>query len=287
MSRKWRALAWDDNPAEYIDKLKPRLERSGQVELIVTQQADECYDRFQHDGPWDFVILDVIDNTSDPENPDRTAGSRLAAHLRRSRSDIPIIFLTHDDDIILSDFIVVGEPRLVKPKGTPIGNLVNDIISFVRSELEPFDRTKVFLIYGHGREAPGLLGKVRKALEERQVEVVEISPETVMRTISEALVRNMGQCGAFVALCTPDDKTAEDWYQPRQNVLLEIGLALGLPRGFARLVILQRWGEVPQHKAQLPSDLGGVLTIRFFEEQDEAITSLIRSLEARGMLLQK
>jgi predicted nucleotide-binding protein len=45
----------------------------------------------------------------------------------------------------------------------------------------------------------------------------------------------MQEAAAFVAICTPDDAVFEDgssrkpsYFQPRQNVLLEIGMVLGL-----------------------------------------------------------
>src|SRR5436305_15292615 len=101
MKPKWRILAWDDDPSELLESLKPKLERSGRVELLITKELDECFHEFHNNGPWDLLILDVIDKMSDPEEPDRTAGIRLASQLRAYSDDIPIVFLTHDDDIIL------------------------------------------------------------------------------------------------------------------------------------------------------------------------------------------
>ncbi|MEL6232645.1 MAG: TIR domain-containing protein [Cyanobacteria bacterium J06627_3] len=108
-----------------------------------------------------------------------------------------------------------------------------------------------------------------------------------MNSISEGLVDAMRSCGAFVAICTPDDQVADNWYQPRQNALLEIGIAMGLPNGFQRLVILQRAGAEPDKQAKLPSDLGGAFTLQFYDEHDEPIRRMINALENRKIKIQR
>ena len=143
------------------------------------------------------------------------------------------------------------------------------------------------MIYGHGKKASGFKDKVVHSLEQHGVEPILISPENVMSSISEGLVDAMRPCGAFVAICTPDDKVRDDWYQPRQNVLLEIGIAMGLPKGFHRLVILQRAGVKPEKQAKLPSDLGGAFTLQFYDEQEEAIKRMINALEHRNIKIQR
>ncbi|MFL5538475.1 MAG: TIR domain-containing protein, partial [Longimicrobiaceae bacterium] len=58
---------------------------------------------------------------------------------------------------------------------------------------------------------------------------------------------------------------------PRQNVLLEIGMAMGLSRGLERLIVLKH------RDATLPSDLGGVLTLNF----DDDVSATFPELETR------
>ena len=282
--KRWKALAWDDRPDNFLDDIKGRLQNQ-RVDVEITNQIEDFDAIFRENGPWDFLILDVIDNTSDPEYASR-AGVRLAANIRRANADIPIVFLTDDESIILSGEITTSDPILQRPKSYPKGMLILDILEFIRKTLEPYDYRKVFLIYGHGKKSSGFKDKVTHALTRCNVEPVLLSPEQVMDSISNGLVETMKLCGAFVAICTPDDKVGEDWYQPRQNVLLEIGMAMALSNGFKRLVILQRWGSEPDSQAKLPSDLGGAFTIKFYDEHDEAVKRMISALETRKIEIQ-
>ncbi|NET37681.1 MAG: hypothetical protein F6K19_37630 [Cyanothece sp. SIO1E1] len=284
MVKKWRALAWDDRPEEFLDSLKDKLQRN-RVDVEITNQVEDFDELFHRGGSWDFLILDVIDQTSEPEQPSK-AGPRLAARVRKSNPDIPIVFLTDDESIILNGEITTSGPILQKPKSYPRGMLALDILDFVRENLEPYDYSKVFVIYGHGKKASGFKDKVIYSLRQHGVEPALISPENVMNSISDGLVEAMKSCGAFVAICTPDDKVGENWYQPRQNVLLEIGIAMGLANGFQRLVILQRAGAEPEAQAKLPSDLGGAFTLQFYDEQEDAIKRMIDALKHRKIRIQ-
>ncbi|MEL7005670.1 MAG: TIR domain-containing protein, partial [Bacteroidota bacterium] len=178
-------------------------------------------------------------------------------------------------------------PVLKMPKSYPRGMLTLDILDFVRENLEPYDFRKVFIIYGHGKQASGFKDKVIYNLKQHGVEPVLILPENVMRSISDGLVAAMKDCGAFVAICTPDDQITDSWYQPRQNVLIEIGIAMSLPRGFQRLIILQRSGVKPEKQAKLPNDLGGAFVLQFYDDQEEAIMRMISALEYRKIRIQR
>ncbi|MEL7005947.1 MAG: TIR domain-containing protein, partial [Bacteroidota bacterium] len=284
-NKRWRALAWDDRPEDFLDSLSERL-RQNKVDVVITNQVEDFDELFHDDYFWDFLILDILDGTSDPEYPSK-AGIRLANRVRRSDPDIPIIFLTDDESIILSGEIIIPGPVLQMPKSYPRGMLTLDILDFAKKNLEPYDFSKVFVIYGHGKQANGLKDKVIHSLKEHGIDSVLISPENVMNSISEGLVDAMRSCGAFVAICTPDDQVADNWYQPRQNALLEIGIAMGLPNGFQRLVILQRAGAEPDKQAKLPSDLGGAFTLQFYDEHDEPIRRMINALENRKIKIQR
>ena len=133
-NRRWTALAWDDRPAEFLDSLKSKLERNG-VDVVITAQVEDFDEFFHEGGPWDFLILDVIDHASDPEQPSQ-AGIRLAARVRKVDPDIPIIFLTDNESIILNGEITTPGPVLQMPKSYPRGMLTLDILDFVKENLE-------------------------------------------------------------------------------------------------------------------------------------------------------
>ncbi len=69
-------------------------------------------------------------------------------------------------------------------------------------------------------------------------------------------------------------------YQPRPNVLLEIGITVGLWRGIERLVIVR------EGHALIPSDIAGVLRIDFATNIDEVLDELESALLAKGVELQ-
>ena len=58
-------------------------------------------------------------------------------------------------------------------------------------------------------------------------------------------------------------------------------MALGLSYGLHRLTIMQKWGPRNSNKALLPSDLDGVVTIRF----EGSIESKFPELETRLKML--
>lgn len=278
-----RALAWDDKPGEYLTDLADRL-KERKINVEVESRGDTFYRRFE-DEHWDFIILDVIDTTSEPERPRPDAGIKLAERIRKKSIKIPIIFITQDSNELASGPLISG-PILSRSKRLTVGEMVNDILDFVRVRVP--DYTKVFLIYGHDVKAGGLRGDVLQLLRKYKLTVELITPEEAMSPLTSELINRMSPCGGFIALCTPDDKVTDNWYQPRQNVLLEIGIAMGLSEGLERLIILQRWGAEPFERAQLPSDLSGKLAIRFYDETNysDALGKLIVALEKRGLRLQ-
>jgi predicted nucleotide-binding protein len=63
-------------------------------------------------------------------------------------------------------------------------------------------------------------------------------------------------------------------------------MAMGFSEGFKRLVILQRWGAKPESQAKLPSDLGGILTLKFYgDAHEETLEKLIKALKERKITI--
>jgi predicted nucleotide-binding protein len=75
------------------------------------------------------------------------------------------------------------------------------------------------------------------------------------------------------------------FFQQRQNVLLEIGMVLGLPRGVNRPIALHAWGNTVEEQARFPSDLSGLLTLRVENGQVDW-DGFQKSLLLRGVALQ-
>lgn len=274
-----RALAWDDEPDDYLTGLAARF-KGHHVTLEVETQRDEFWQRFNNEH-WDFIILDVMD-ASDSENQLRPEGIKLAERIRKVNTRIPIVFITGQVGAIAEEAPISG-PVSYRAKVLTHGDMINDILDFIKVNLP--DNTKVFLIYGHGRKSGNIKADVIKQLKALNLTVDFISPENSMSLLASALIERMSPCGAFIALCSPDDKIDDKLYQPRGNVLLEIGIVMGLLHGLERLIILQRWGNDPREMAQLPTDLSGKLTIQFFDENhyQDALDTMILNLNEMGL----
>jgi predicted nucleotide-binding protein len=136
----------------------------------------------------------------------------------------------------------------------------------------------IFLVHGHDEV---LKLEVARLLENVTEEEVTILAEQINRgqTIIEKL-EQYSQVKFAVVLLTPDDRVAaagnrKPTGRARQNVILELGLFLGL-LGRDRVCALYKSG------VEIPSDYGGVL----FIEADEGggwKLGLLRELEAAGI----
>ena len=274
-----KALAWDDKP-QYLELLQRHLVRLG-IQLEIVTSETEFVERFLSEEVWDFVITDLLLEDSPVLGEDEIVGLRLASEIAASEKGraLPIFVITGRYDRITPDSRLPNNV-VIKSKSTSPGWQAGEI----RQELSRrglfVDRKRVFLIHGHDKTAPGATGRVGHFLRGNEIKVVTLGDSALKVEIAQGLLSKMNESGAFVAICTPDDPAGSIW-QPRPNVFLEIGLALGLSRGPQRLILLQRWGPGKEEQAVLPSDLGGLLTIRFEGEinlQFEKLTEHLREL---------
>src|SRR5262249_47454288 len=137
-------------------------------------------------------------------------------------------------------------------------------------------------IYGRDKRADGARQDVEHFLRGKGVHVITLADAPLRAEIAQGLLNKMNGCGAVVAICTPDDIIGEI-HQPRPNVFMEIGLALGLSRGLQRLILLQKWGPDPKDQAALPSDLQGILRIQFKGEVSNIFDKLEEDLRGLGI----
>jgi predicted nucleotide-binding protein len=213
---------------------------------------------------------------------------------RATASGLPVFVVTQH--ITRFDPTALGIPpqAMVRSKSTDAGWQAGDIRDELRRRGLFTNPRHVFLIYGHDRTAPGTREAVRDRYTARKIKVEMITPDSLFTEINRGLVARMHDCAAILAICTPDDKVeteTETYYQPRQNVLYEIGIALGLARGPERLTILQKEGgtkkgTTPDQFARLPSDLGGIVPIRFKKTIDEVFDRLDARLVELGVALE-
>jgi predicted nucleotide-binding protein len=283
-----KALGWDDKPEEYFNDLKAQLDAIG-IELIIESDINRVatlLDQIRSEQ-WDLVITDIFDEVNTPAGERLPYGIEIAQ--QALKYDLPVYAVTKERTSRNLKRIPDGVPII--SKSTPWGFAALNIKSDLKRRGCWTSSKKVFLIYGHDRDAEDATARVRAELMNWRLEPCVISASTITATIAMELVNEMHDATAIVAICTPDDEvtlregvllvppaTSRSYRQPRQNVLLEIGMAMGLNRGLRKLTFLQRWDrDNPQLQAALPSDLGGVLTLRF--ESD--ITTIFPDLKVR------
>lgn len=277
-----RALAWDDKPNDYMAFLARQLYETYAITVEVTSDF-EAFQRLFTESEWDFVLGDIYDEGR--EDGRAPIGLELARLVADRHQDLPVFLLTRYHNMLTSDDLALPPSIVVKSKSTRPVWMAGDIVKYLKDIGCYVDRRKVFLIYGHDREAEGALERVEHMLMQNDLEIVRISEERLSTEIASGLLNNMNSCAAFIAICTPDDRHEDGSYHPRQNVILEIGMALGLSRGLQRMTFLQKWGTTPEQKALLPSDLYGVITIRFETDIDHAFPKLLKRLTNLGVQL--
>jgi len=285
-----RGLAWDDQPAEdnYIQRLKDALGRKG-VELTVFRNENQFVEKAL-EQMWDFLITDLYKSTTTSATPQddiahgRQVGIEILNVISNSDIDCPVFCITHAPEQAAAH--LKHYPRvLIRPKSLFPNWVADDIIRELSRLGRLLDRSKVFLIYALQNNA---YQAIEAWLHAASLRIEKVGPGTLTEHLSKGLVAKLSTCGAIIAICTPDDQLANSGiYQPRQNVLIEIGMSLALFRGHERLIILQKRsnGSIDPLEATLPSDLDGILTIPFKDDPREAAPLLAQALRARGITI--
>lgn len=159
--------------------------------------------------------------------------------------------------------------------GNPIEPTTN---SPQQKEVVNVSNNKVFIVYGHDIEAREQLELLlrRMKLEPVILQNLPIAGDTII----EKLEANIDVRYACVLL-TPDDEgfsagnVREKKYRARQNVILELGMFL-VRLGRKRVAILHK-GNL-----ELPSDISGLIYIKFNKRVDEVKERLGAELQEAG-----
>lgn len=151
----------------------------------------------------------------------------------------------------------------------------------------PNDRgSTIFVVHGRDHDARDQLELVlrRLGLEPFVLQITGGGGDTLIEAL-ERMIGKTAQSAFGIVLLTPDDKgfLAEDGPEDakpraRQNVIMEMGMLLAsLTR--KRCAILQK-GFV-----EVPSNMGGVITIPFNTHVREAVPKLVQRLQEAGFKL--
>ena len=133
--------------------------------------------------------------------------------------------------------------------------------------------SKVFVIHGHDTTALLELEKILKEEFQLVPVILQQNPNDGLDTIFAKFERLANECALAIALFTPDDKTVDNSFRARQNVILEFGYFLGRDQGNNRKIIVLEKGKI-----ETPSDINGVLNIRFNKSVNEVHLQLKKQL---------
>jgi predicted nucleotide-binding protein len=140
----------------------------------------------------------------------------------------------------------------------------------------------VFIVYGHDMAVREGLELVlhKMGLKPIVLENLPADGDTVIEKLERYLGEH-GNVGFACALLTPDDegheagKPAQRKYRARQNVILELGMVLAR-LGRRRVLILIK------ESVEQPSDIAGLIYLRFKERVDELKATLFKDLKGAG-----
>lgn len=141
---------------------------------------------------------------------------------------------------------------------------------------------KVFVAYGHDKQA---CAQLQSVLEEHNLTPLFLDAlPSSGKTIIEKLEAYVPQANYGIVLMTPDDegRNANDRGAPfpraRQNVILEMGMLL-MRLGRSRVAIIEKESDP---EIEMPSDISGVIRLRYKEDIREIESNLLKEMKARG-----
>lgn len=282
-----KCLMWDDEPEKEIKQFKRRMESPDyKIAARLTSKpdfSDFITELDRKDGDWDFFIIDLVLILPNKKE-EKIVGHNLATQVnqRDEHRGKPIFMLTSRFSSIPEIADNLPSNVLLKSKKVQNSFLIPEMIRDLQRWGVVY-RDKVFVIYGHDQHAPDAKEKLishlgnKKLINGEKLVVKTVDNVNTTDNFISKLHAVMNECAAIVAICTPDNhltKHGEETYSPRYNVILEIGIAIGLKGGTHRLVLLDRSSpqDVPiRIQTYFPSDLVGVPTLPFKSDDISAI----------------
>jgi predicted nucleotide-binding protein len=279
-----KALAWDDTPEDYMVFLQNSLDRYKHIELTIEKKQADFLTAFGEGEGWDFVILDLTEESEVEGGEEKYVGLDLAAIVKRIKPEMLVIFVTNHIEKLYKEKISLPRPYLYRSKSSTPDILSVEIYQDLKDLGLSCNYKRVFLSYGHDRNAENATEHLKKRLESYGIETVSITSAKLTDILMIEIIDEMRECAAIISICTPDDPVttlkngeSREFYQPRQNVIMETGIAIGMNGGIRKLIILQmddHNSSDPSRTAKLPSNFGGVLSLRFKNKVHEVFDDL-------------
>lgn len=146
--------------------------------------------------------------------------------------------------------------------------------------------SKIFVVHGRDHEARDQLELIlrRLGLAPYVLQVTGGGGDTLIEAL-ERMIGKTAQSAFGIVLATPDDmgylkteKSEDAKPRARQNVTMEMGMLLAS-------LTRKRCAILTKGYVELPSNMGGVITIPFNEHVREAVPKLVQRLQEAGFKL--
>ena len=166
-----------------------------------------------------------------------------------------------------------------------LSSVVEELSGARRSPKPKGGKTKVFVVYGHDRDARAQMESMLRRWELNPI-ILDQRASGGSSTLIEKLERYRADVEYAVVLATPDDEghrrgiSAEKKLRARQNVVLELGMMLGfLDR--SRVAVVQP--NLPDDQWEGPSDINGVVYLGYDNSVTDVRVQLFQEMLAVGI----
>jgi predicted nucleotide-binding protein len=280
-----QGLVWDDDPKDYYQTIKNNLSDYS-IKLQVVSDPDEFEKKARDKNKkWSFFIVDLMEENTPAEGEHKRTGIVLINGLIREPGyeQQPIFLVTGHFNKLLPEDLNLPSTVMIKSKSTRASWLASDIYQELRRRGDYTNRKKVFMVYAFNEAGEAAKKSLESYLQGYGVGVVSISPAEAKNILISELLDKMHDCAGVIGICTNDDEQKDGSFHPRLNVVFEMGMAVGFGRGINRLVIIQQDDKENDKLAELPSDMGGVLSFRFDGNIQSIFPAIKRKLEIIGV----
>ena len=282
-----RGIAWDDEESKMM-RLADVLSKSGDVaiELLVKNDEDSFFDAAIREKA-QFAVLDIVDEGKEAGSSgvavdldeDKTLkGFQLANRLRTMPkwSNRPIFLYTKQTATAVDYQKRIGTNYPIFSKMEPLPYVAYGIIQVLRDQGLCPDFSRAFVI--HNAERGDLVSELQDILQRAGKVTETVNPSNALDHLAIEVTNRIKNCGYVIAICSADHRIRGGGIFCKQNVILELGAALGIFGSARRVILLKQNAPENKRAVQLPSDLSGLLYLEFNERIAEIEDKLVARL---------
>lgn len=226
-----KAIAWDDQPEDYLDHLISRLHDQSETdagpagsEQVIEVEHHSTLESFRHaflaaPRAWAFVLTDLVEVNHPAQGEREEVGRQVIELVRKHNSQVPIFVVTAYFNVLRRDAFGKFPNVIIKSKSTRQSWMANEILEELRRMGIRGNPKSCVLVPGFTTSEK--IETLRQTLTEAGINV--LSPEEDMDALQ--------QCGSFLIPASGQAVNVE-------NGLLNLGAILRLPRGGERVHVV-------------------------------------------------